>query len=386
MTSVIPCVFAQSSTLSTTINYYVSPNGSDDNDDSLQTLFKTLGKAREVVRTVNNSMTGDINVNIMDGTYTFEDTLTFTPEDSGNNVHRVIYKAYDDAKPVFSGRVDISDGWTMYNAEKGIYQKTGIDWDFRQLYTGGDRAIIDYNHFYKNAGGGVTMGMAGDRWDDDEGRSDYRDMDGQSVYDTITNNTIDMVACDYKDMVGIGAMLPQHMTIANNEVSNLPYTGINLGWNRSDKDHGMTDNQVYSNYIYDVTKLLQDGGGIYTLGRMDGDSLFSYNYITNIVMSGWAPRDNLMGIYFDNGSCYKKAMYNIIDNTVYPYQASNPPNHDNIFERNFYNCPKGLSSTASNACTLNEPFDPNNKPEKVEKSLHTQVWEKNRSHYLAYII
>ena len=55
----------------------------------------------------------------------------------------------------------------------------------------------------------------------------YTDMDGQSRYDTITNNYIDHVACEYQDMVGIGAMLPQHMTIANNEIGCLPYTGIN---------------------------------------------------------------------------------------------------------------------------------------------------------------
>ena len=48
-------------------------------------------------------------------------------------------------------------------------------------------------------------------------------------------------------MVGIGAMLPQHMTIANNEIGYLPYTGINIGWNWLDTDHGMTANKVYQN-------------------------------------------------------------------------------------------------------------------------------------------
>lgn len=107
-------------------------------------------------------------------------------------------------------------------------------------------------------------------------------------------------------MVGIGAMLPQHMTIANNEIGCLPYTGINIGWNWLDTDHGMTANKVYQNYIHNTCMLLQDGGGIYSLGRMNGDSNFYYNYITDIEMSEWAPHNNLMGIYFDNGSCYKK--------------------------------------------------------------------------------
>lgn len=54
-------------------------------------------------------------------------------------------------------------------------------------------------------------------------------------------------------------------------------------------------------------------GGIYSLGRMNGDSNFYYNYITDIEMSEWAPHNNLMGIYFDNGSAIKNAQSNVFD-------------------------------------------------------------------------
>ena len=144
-------------------------------------------------------------------------------------------------------------------------------------YEDTENTFIDHNVFTKNAGGGVTMGMAGREWDDqteNEQPRTYTDMDGQSRYDTITNNYIVHVACEYQDMVGIGAMLPQHMTIANNEIGYLPYTGINIGWNWLDTDHGMTANKVYQNYIHNTCMLLQDGGGIYSLGRMNGDSNF----------------------------------------------------------------------------------------------------------------
>jgi hypothetical protein len=40
--------------------YYVSPSGSDSNPGTLSQPFKTITKARNVVRTINNSMTGDI--------------------------------------------------------------------------------------------------------------------------------------------------------------------------------------------------------------------------------------------------------------------------------------------------------------------------------------
>ncbi len=239
-------------------------------------------------------------------------------------------------------------------------------------YEDTENTFIDHNVFTKNAGGGVTMGMAGREWDDqteNEQPRTYTDMDGQSRYDTITNNYIDHVACEYQDMVGIGAMLPQHMTIANNEIGYLPYTGINIGWNWLDTDHGMTANKVYQNYIHNTCMLLQDGGGIYSLGRMNGDSNFYYNYITDIEMSEWAPHNNLMGIYFDNGSCYKKAQSNVFDNTVYSFQASNPPNHDNIFDGNFYNCPGGISSIGSSASIDNRPFTSDSVPEAAQRII-----------------
>ncbi|MDO5396346.1 MAG: discoidin domain-containing protein [bacterium] len=259
---------------------------------------------------------------------------------------------YDAPKSMVQLRY--TDGIELTNSEFSFSGSWGI-----MGYEGTQNTLIDHNTFVKNAGGGVTMGMAGREWDDqteDEKPREYTDMDGQSVGDTITNNLIDHVACEYQDMVGIGAMLPQHMTIANNEIGYLPYTGINIGWNWLDTDHGMTANKVYQNYIHNTCMLLQDGGGIYSLGRMNGDSNFYYNYITDTVRGQWACHNNIMGIYFDNGSCYKKAQANVFDNTEYSFQASNPPNHDNIFEGNYYNCPGGMSSTGSSANISNRPF------------------------------
>lgn len=260
-----------------------------------------------------------------------------------------------------------TNGIELLNSEFSFSGSWGV-----MGYENTKNTLIDHNTFQYNAGGGVTMGMAGREWDDQteyEKPREYTDMDGQSIYDTITNNYIDHVACEYQDMVGIGAMLPQNMTIANNEIGYLPYTGVNIGWNWLDTDHGMTGNMVYQNYIHDTCMLLQDGGGIYSLGRMNGDSNFYYNYITNIEMSEWAPHDNLMGIYFDNGSCYKKAQANVFDNTVYSFQASNPPNHDNIFEGNYYNCPKGISSIGSSASISNKPFSTDSIPSEVQNII-----------------
>ncbi|MFF3503357.1 hypothetical protein [Streptomyces sp. NPDC003247] len=42
--------------------YYVAPDGDDANPGTLTQPFRTLQHARDVVRTVNSDMTGDIHV------------------------------------------------------------------------------------------------------------------------------------------------------------------------------------------------------------------------------------------------------------------------------------------------------------------------------------
>src|SRR5690349_15025408 len=75
--------------------YYVSPNGSDSNTGtSITSPFATLDHARQVVQSVNGSMTGDIVVYLLGGTYSFSNTVTFTPRDSGTNGHQIFYEAY----------------------------------------------------------------------------------------------------------------------------------------------------------------------------------------------------------------------------------------------------------------------------------------------------
>lgn len=228
-------------------------------------------------------------------------------------------------------------------------------------YEGTDHTLISRNNFEKNASGAIFLGVAGERWDDrlsdhTEEVAAYPEMEGQSIYDSIMYNKVDRMGCDYGDVVAIGALLPQHITIAHNKLTNLPYTGIHVGWNWSDYDHNVTDVQVYQNYIKNVCLLVQDGGGIYTLGRMNGDSNFYYNYIENARQSQWAAWNNNMGIYFDNGSCYKKAHSNVIVNTEHAYEASNSPNHDNIFEGNYYDSVHG-ASTVNGISILNRSFD-----------------------------
>ncbi|MFD9123952.1 RICIN domain-containing protein [Kitasatospora sp. NPDC059571] len=123
---------------STQATYYVAPGGDDANPGTIAAPFKTLQHARDVVRTVDSNMAGDINVFLRGGTYPVTSTVDFTSADSGTNGHRVVYAAYPGEKPVLDGGVQVT-GWTQHS---GNIWKAKLDRDdkLRALYVNDKRA------------------------------------------------------------------------------------------------------------------------------------------------------------------------------------------------------------------------------------------------------
>ena len=124
----------------TQATYYVSPQGNDCNPGSLSQPFRTLSKARDVVRTVNSAMTGDIVVYLRGGTYPLTSTLSFGAADSGTKGFYVKYLNYAGETPLLTGGQAIT-GWTLSDSTKNMWQATGVTSRFRQLYVNGTKAI-----------------------------------------------------------------------------------------------------------------------------------------------------------------------------------------------------------------------------------------------------
>lgn len=123
--------------------FYVSPNGNDNNDGtSASAPFKTLEQAKNAVDAVNDNMTGDIVVYLMDGTWELEDTLSFGERDSGTNGYYVRYEAAPGANPVISGGTKLNGTWTDEDND-GIYS-ISLDRDskLRALYINGERRYM----------------------------------------------------------------------------------------------------------------------------------------------------------------------------------------------------------------------------------------------------
>ncbi|MDI6100402.1 ricin-type beta-trefoil lectin domain protein [Actinoplanes sp. NEAU-A12] len=118
--------------------FYVAPDGDDGNAGSITSPFRTLQRARDAVRTVKTTMTGDIHVYLRGGSHPVSSTIEFGPADSGTGGHRVVYAAYPNEVPVLEGGVRVT-GWTQHN---GNIWKAPLDRanKLRALYVDGKRA------------------------------------------------------------------------------------------------------------------------------------------------------------------------------------------------------------------------------------------------------
>ncbi|MES2486671.1 MAG: right-handed parallel beta-helix repeat-containing protein [Bacteroidota bacterium] len=146
---------------------------------------------------------------------------------------------------------------------------------------------------YDCGSGGILIGFR-----------DKQQSEGSDVYpsySTITGNKIFNCGLLHPSGIGIALLEAHHITISQNEIFNMPYTGISCGFTFGDGETVTAYNNVTDNVIHDVMQQLADGGGIYTLGKQKG-SVYSGNYIYNIGRKTDAVGAYNNGFFFDEGS------------------------------------------------------------------------------------
>ena len=116
----------------------------------------------------------------------------------------------------------------------------------------------------------------------------------------ISDNEIREAGRVFHDAVGILSMHAHDVEIAHNHIHDLFYTGISCGWEWGYQESASYNNRIEFNHIHDIgQKLLNDMGGIYTLGVQPG-SVIRYNLIHGVSCAcncGWC-------IYLDEGSSH----------------------------------------------------------------------------------
>jgi hypothetical protein len=200
---------------------------------------------------------------------------------------------------------------------------------------GTDSISVTGNVFTQGAGGGVVVGgVQADAHHPSDSRMTNRNI-------TISDNVMHDLALDYRDMTAVLVTYATNATVSHNEIYNMPYSGIAIGygWGANDPggsqeyvNRGLYDFQpVYTtpttfknlritgNHVYDVMQQMNDGACIYTLSDAPG-TLIDRNYC--------ADNSGHFGIYHDEGSRSYTDSNNVFRNTGdWAHENSNSNNN-----------------------------------------------------------
>jgi hypothetical protein len=219
-------------------NYYVSPTGSDENNNGRYSAFpfKTIGKALSVVKP------GDV-VNIMPGVYTAggKPLIELLPGHSGAEEKYITIKAFDPA-----------DMPVLFAAGENIWNAVSINASYiviDGLELAGNNANIDSLAAYNNA-----------RLHYDKGTMDWAK--------TAAFNTNGLTVGGS----GQNSERPHHVIVRNCKVHDFPGGGLNL----QQADYVTFENNVvYNNAWY----TMYGCSGISTLTPLDNDNNTGYKII-----------------------------------------------------------------------------------------------------------
>ncbi len=209
----------------------------------------------------------------------------------------------------------------------------------------------------------------------------------------VTNNVVTRCGVEYQDSIGIFAGYTDGTVIAHNEIFDLPYTGVSVGWGWGEPDAGgggyaspitwltptiSGNNLIEANHIHHVMRLRNDGGGIYTLSRQPGTILRGNNIHDN---GPGQPG----GIYLDEGSADIEVTGNLV------YAIGRPLNlndyaqgrnasireHDDLFGG--LQIAKGLRGKALHGA-LGSVVEVPSKPELDAPQLTVEAWVKIKAY------
>lgn len=118
---------------------------------------------------------------------------------------------------------------------------------------------------------------------------------------TISGCRIDDATNEDWGCAAISAGYVRNTDIVQNEVSNVNYSGICVGWGWTANESGMRNNRIIGNYVHDYAKQLYDAGGIYTLSNQPG-SVITGNTVTAPSDAPYATNERAFCVYFDEAT------------------------------------------------------------------------------------
>lgn len=247
----------------------------------------------------------------------FEHTTWLRPSQMGHvglQAGQFLYDAYSDASApggnvAWVGRpkaaVSVTDA-RFVRFEDCVFQHlgaTGLD-----FISGTKQMSVVGCAFTDIAGTAVLAGYFGD--ERFESHMVYNPTDKTDVCDSITidNNYIAHIANEDWGCIGIGVGYASNITISHNELHDVPYSAISLGWGWTKSTSCMKNNHIRANHIYDFSNQMRDSGAIYTLSSQPNSSIEN-NCIEKVGdpllnPQMWDMRHAQFDLYLDEGSDY----------------------------------------------------------------------------------
>ncbi|MEV6710850.1 RICIN domain-containing protein [Lentzea sp. NPDC051208] len=187
---------------------------------------------------------------------------------------------------------------------------------------GASGITITRSEIARNSAGGVVVGgVRADAHHPSDQRMVNRDI-------TVSHNRIHDLGVEYRGNVSVLNTYVSTATVSHNEIYNMPYSGLSLGYGWGANDAGgsnhyanrglynyqprystpttASNNKLINNYVHDVMQQMTDGGCIYTLA-WNPNAEISGNHCLRT--NGW------FGLYFDEGSKYYRATGNVFSST-----------------------------------------------------------------------
>ena len=131
--------------------------------------------------------------------------------------------------------------------------------------------------------------------------------------------------------LAIAAGYVRDVNIEHNEISEVPYSGISLGWGWTQTVNCMRNNRVHANLIHHYAKHMYDVAGIYTLGSQP-KSYVTENCVHSIYKPGYVHDPNhWFYLYTDEGSSFITVRDNWTEGEKYLQNANGP---GNVWENN----------------------------------------------------
>lgn len=170
-----------------------------------------------------------------------------------------------------------------------------------ELRAGSRGNTIEGNHVHDMAGNGIGIGYRNEE-------------DTIPERNRIANNYVHDCGAVFLGACGIWVGFARETVVAHNLVTDLPYTGISVGWDWKPRPTLIRDNLIEWNHVANVMQEVSDGGGIYTLGLQPG-TIIRWNHVHDVQRGPYAHHSPNLGLYFDAGSSGFRVQENLVYKT-----------------------------------------------------------------------